>query len=374
MSSNKVATTSTQNIVPVQAEFDVNGNCLGLVGPGGVFFNPPISTDTITNSTITSSTINSTSIGATTPSTGAFTTLTANTLNLTNALGVAYGGTGLTTLTSGYIPYGNGTSAFSSSSNLQYSNSIGSGALSVGSSPNTGWNTFAFVQVNSQSSLAAYSNGDTRLTSNAYYNYGTWYYIGSSYATQYQQIGGSHAWYTAPSSTAGNAITFTQAMTLDTSGNLLVGKTTSSGNGDGAQLFPSGTMGLGHTSGTVTGTAYAAFGYAGGGIGSITQNGTTGVLYNTSSDQRLKTNIVDAPQGNIDQIKVRSFDWIADGSHQEYGMVAQELVEVAPYAVHQPTNPEEMMGVDYSKLVPMMIKEIQDLKAEVNQLKQKVGI
>jgi hypothetical protein len=39
--SNKVATTTTQNIVPVAAEFDTAGNCLGLVGPGGKFFTPP---------------------------------------------------------------------------------------------------------------------------------------------------------------------------------------------------------------------------------------------------------------------------------------------------------------------------------------------
>jgi hypothetical protein len=93
--------------------------------------------------------------------------------------------------------------------------------------------------------------------------------------------------------------------------------------------------------------------------------------YNTTSDQRLKTNVVDAPSGNIDGIKVRSFDWIVDGNHQEYGMVAQELLEVAPYAVHQPKNPDEMMAVDYSKLVPMMIKEIQDLKARLTALESK---
>jgi hypothetical protein len=39
---NQVASTSTQNIVPVQAEFDTNGNCLGLIGPGGQFFSPPL--------------------------------------------------------------------------------------------------------------------------------------------------------------------------------------------------------------------------------------------------------------------------------------------------------------------------------------------
>ena len=181
-------------------------------------------------------------------------------------------------------------------------------------------------------------------------------------------------------------------MRIDSSGNLLVGTTsTPSGatnqvivgnmaGGGSAQsgLSVAGTTGAytvtAHGGGTATGTAFAYFNYSAATIGSITQSGTTAVLYNVTSDQRLKENIVDAPSGNIDDIKVRSFDWKSDGSHQEYGMVAQELVEVAPYAVHQPQDVEEMMAVDYSKLVPMMIKEIQDLKAEVNQLKAKVGI
>jgi hypothetical protein len=51
------------------------------------------------------------------------TTLTANTLNLTNALGVAYGGTGLTSLTAGRIPFGAGTSAFGNSANLFWDSS-----------------------------------------------------------------------------------------------------------------------------------------------------------------------------------------------------------------------------------------------------------
>jgi hypothetical protein len=128
---------------------------------------------------------------------------------------------------------------------------------------------------------------------------------------------------------------------------------------------------MGHISGASSGDAYMIFNYNGTGIGSITQSGTTAVLYNTTSDQRLKTNVIDAPLGNIDDIKVRSFDWIADGSHQEYGMVAQELIEVAPYAVNKPENTDEMMGVDYSKLVPMMIKEIQDLKQRIASLENK---
>ena len=105
-----------------------------------------------------------------------------------------------------------------------------------------------------------------------------------------------------------------------------------------------------------------------GSVGSITTL-TTSTQFNTSSDERLKENIVDAPAGNIDAIRVRSFDWKADGAHQPHGIIAQELVEVAPEAVTQGETDDDMWQVDYSKLVPMMIKEIQDLKAEVAALK-----
>ncbi len=44
---NGVASSSTTNIVPVQAQFDANGNCVGLIGPGGTLFSPPISGVTV---------------------------------------------------------------------------------------------------------------------------------------------------------------------------------------------------------------------------------------------------------------------------------------------------------------------------------------
>lgn len=53
-------------------------------------------------------------------------------------------------------------------------------------------------------------------------------YIATGFAARYQQATGQHIWETAPSGTAGNAISFTQAMTLDASGNLLVGTTSAS--------------------------------------------------------------------------------------------------------------------------------------------------
>jgi hypothetical protein len=74
-------------------------------------------------------------------------------------------------------------------------------------------------------------NDETNINNNAYFNSGWKYAQTGSFANRYYQNGynGGHQWYTAPSGTAGNAISFTQAMTLDASGNLVVGDTTTSG-------------------------------------------------------------------------------------------------------------------------------------------------
>ena len=103
--------------------------------------------------------------------------------------------------------------------------------------------------------------------------------------------------------------------------------------------------------------------------GYITTNASS-VQYISISDQRAKENIADADDAGskIDSIQVRKFDWIADGSHQDYGMIAQELQAVAPEAVSGDADSENMMGVDYSKLVPMLVKEIQSLRTRVQEL------
>ena len=179
--------------------------------------------------------------------------------------------------------------------------------------------------------------------------------------------------------TTANAADQTPAerMRIDSSGNLLVGKTSTDIGTVGALVTNYGTFQSATATGnysifnkTTTDTGVQIqFRSANVSVGDITST-SSATAYNTSSDQRLKDNIVDAPSASddIDAIQVRSFDWKVDGSHQKYGMVAQELVTVAPSAVSQPEDPEEMMGVDYSKLVPMLIKEVQSLRARVAQL------
>lgn len=105
--------------------------------------------------------------------------------------------------------------------------------------------------------------------------------------------------------------------------------------------------------------------------GNITYNRGAGqVAYNVTSDVRLKDNIADAVDAGskVDALQVRQFDWKETGNHVDYGFVAQELDAVVPHAVSKPEDDEAMWSVDYSKLVPMLVKEIQSLRARVAAL------
>ena len=73
-------------------------------------------------------------------------------------------------------------------------------------------------------SVVGFAGSVANYTSNAFYQ-AAWKYKTTAAAAYYQQANGSHLWNIAPSGTAGTAITWTQAMTLDASGNLLVGLT-----------------------------------------------------------------------------------------------------------------------------------------------------
>lgn len=113
------------------------------------------------------------------------------------------------------------------------------------------------------------------------------------------------------------------------------------------------------------------FNCAGVNVGSISITATS-TAFNVASDARLKHDIVDAPDAAnlIDAIQVRSFKWNVNDSEQRYGFVAQELVKIAPEAVTVPGDKDLMMSVDYSKLVPLLVKEIQSLRARVAEIEK----
>ena len=103
-----------------------------------------------------------------------------------------------------------------------------SGNVGVGVTPSA-WSGFRALQVGGATSIWSSTSGASSsfYSNNVYYNGTNRIRINAGFATEYIQdsSGGAHIWYNAASSTAGSTISFTQAMTLDASGRLMVGVT-----------------------------------------------------------------------------------------------------------------------------------------------------
>jgi hypothetical protein len=102
-----------------------------------------------------------------------------------------------------------------------------SGNLGLGVTPSASWNTSAKAfQVNGFNSIIGYGNPVIRIATNAVFTAANETYgVTGQGASYYEQNNSVHSWYTAPSGTAGNVISFTQAMTLGSNSGLSVGTT-----------------------------------------------------------------------------------------------------------------------------------------------------
>jgi hypothetical protein len=168
---------------------------------------------------------------------------------------------------------------------------------------------------------------------------------------------------------------------IDPSGNFLVGTTTNvvAGAGHFSRFNADLTyqFGVGVSTTQTTGAAYFVnFVYNGSEIGSISTTAGSVTLYNTTSDQRLKTDLGQVTSTNvIDSTIVHDFIWKSDGT-QSRGVFAQEAHKVIPSAVKvgdDGEKVEDVWAVDYSKYVPDLIVYCQQLKAEIQSLKAEVA-
>jgi hypothetical protein len=296
---------------------------------------------------------------------------------------------------------GNNTFRITGGSNLKFYSDDGSnlrmtldnsGNLGLGVTPSA-WSGISSVLQMVNGSVVAFSGSTATISANGYYNAG-YKYISNSYASRYTQDQGSHQWFTAPSGTAGNAITFTQALTLDSAGSLLIG-TTSSGvyNGVVARLesvtatsnhsagsFKNATAGqqtISVWNATDSGTRYFlefSDGSTRSTRGSITSNGTS-TAYNTSSDYRLKniTGPITNSGAYIDSLKPVEGTWKADGS-AFVGLIAHEVQEASrTQVVTGVKDSEKMQAMDYSnsELIANLIAEVKSLRQRVATLEAK---
>ena len=155
-------------------------------------------------------------------------TATTGAVTLAGTLATTNGGTGLTSFTSGGVVYASSTSALATGSGLKFDGSN----LGIGVTPSATNSSIKLLDINTTGSIASYSDSTTAqftyLSSNAFLNSGlSWTYklTGITSSAYMQSHNAGHIWYTAASGTAGNTISFAQPMTLDTSGNLMVGMT-----------------------------------------------------------------------------------------------------------------------------------------------------
>jgi hypothetical protein len=267
------------------------------------------------------------------------------------------------------------------------------GNLGLGVTPSA-WYTgggYKAMQIGSGMSFDSGSDFRARVASNAFVNSGgDWQYLNTGYATNYTQASGQHSWSKAPSGTAGNPVTFTQAMTLTAAGQLFVGAT-----GGNSRLLSSwvnsssyGTVEATNDSTASSGVvAYASsIGSGNGSQGNTncyhmiatTQGVGTWYLYGNgttsfSSDQRLKKNITSARNGYLDdlnRLRVVKYNWSKadNGAPLELGLIAQEVEQVFPNLVqdsHEPMGDITPKVLKVSVLPFMLLKALQELSAQV---------
>jgi len=269
-----------------------------------------------------------------------------------------------------YIASQNNNILFATSSNADTRATLdSSGNLGLGVTPSA-WTLTPALQVVGASVLS--TGNDMYLSANAYYGSSAWTYRASAYATQYYQLNGQHVWRTAASGTAGTAITFTQAMTLDANGRLNVGSTSfdfavrAGFRGDSSSVP---TVEIQNESSTGKMLTFRTNGESEVGSVSYTASSTA---YNTSSDYRLKniTGPITNSGAYIDSLNPVEGTWKIDGS-TFVGLIAHEVQEASRTNVATGVKDgEQMQGMDYSsaEIIANLIAEVKSLRARVAAL------
>jgi hypothetical protein len=318
----------------------------------------------------------------------------------TQARMIVYGGTGVDTTNWGYLGYGadasmriiyaktgagapllfgtssamNGTGTFTPEMTLTTAGNVGIGTATP-TSPD-GFTGIAELYNGTNAEWVINGNGNT-MALGASAN-GGWIVAGGSLPLRLG-AGGTETMRIISGGNVGIGST-NPAVPLDVSGDARFGVASGSGYSitSGVAIITNsdsiGDITIGHISGTTSGNGYMNFNYNGGAIGSITQNGTTAVLFNTTSDRRLKENIAPTARGLDALLKIQAddFNFIADKDKTRVqGFIAQDIFKIYPEAVSvggdDPTT--KPWSVDYGRLTPLLVKSIQELKADNDNLR-----
>jgi hypothetical protein len=214
---------------------------------------------------------------------------------------------------------------------------------------------------------------------------------------------GNMTFYVAPAGTADAAISWTTAMTIGNNGDVDIGNLSTSGTTAGVKFRNSGNEYELRTSlNTTNGRSVMTMYNPNGEVGKIYVAGSS-TSYNTSSDYRLKENVVPMT-GSIDRLKELNpsrFNFIADADKTVDGFLAHEAAVVVPEcttgtkdamrdeeyevtpavmdgetvvteAVMGTRSVPDYQGIDQSKLVPLLVASLQEAVAKIEALEARV--
>lgn len=328
----------------------------GLLAPGAIgsgtastgAFTTLSASSTVSGTGFSTYLLSPPAIGTTTPAAGKFTDLTS-TGNTT--IGDASADT--FTVYPQTISLINSTAITAASTKtLTLNGGAGSNGLVIDASNNVGlaiapsaWSTSggAVLQLKGN----AYIGSNTQVLSlctNNYFNGSNYIYTSSSYANRYDTVFGEHRFYTAASGTAGNTVSFTQAMTLDASSNLTI---------------------VGATATKASGTTWA-----------------------NPSDTRLKDNQKLYTKGleELLQVVVKTWEFNGKGGSSKgtkgLGVIADEIESILPESVDtynaklndDDESETEIKRFDASEIIWLLVNSVQQLNSELNELKAQISI
>tara|TARA_A100001201_G_scaffold54194_3_gene52880 strand:- start:558 stop:1466 length:909 start_codon:yes stop_codon:yes gene_type:complete len=172
-----------------------------------------------------------------------------------------------------------------------------------------------------------------------------------------------------------------EAMRIDSGRNILMNTTSQLGSSNSrVQISNSGDtfgMAIEDDSGN---TGFIQFHNSGGtAVGSIVRSGS-GTNYQSSSDYRLKENIVDITDATnrVKQLQPKRFNFIADADTTVDGFIAHEVSDIVPEAIHgtkdgvdENGNPI-YQGIDQAKLVPVLTKALQEAITKIEELETRI--
>jgi hypothetical protein len=168
-------------------------------------------------------------------------------------------------------------------------------------------------------------------------------------------------------------------MRIDSAGRVLIGHSSAVGghsellgidtdSASGYGIFISGNA----SSATQTAIRFYDSGASAGVVGSITF-ATSSTAYNTSSDYRLKENVETMQNGliRLNKLNPVKFTWKETGKESE-GFIAHEVDEIFSDCVHGEKDGDEMQGMDYGRITPLLVKAIQEQQEQIETLKAEV--